>query len=76
MYQDESTNVSIVSVSRRAALPHVGQVVFTKLSTFASGLPPSGLNAASRGNTTGSCSYGTGTAPWVSQYTMGIGVPQ
>ena len=36
-YQDESTNVSIVSVSRRAAPPHFGQVVLTHSVAAASG---------------------------------------
>jgi hypothetical protein len=42
-YQDESTKVSIVSVSRRAGLPHFGQAHVQERSYFASGLPlPSG----------------------------------
>ena len=32
-YHDESTNVSIVSVSRRAGPPHFGQVTLTKSGT-------------------------------------------
>jgi hypothetical protein len=76
MYQDESTNVSIVSVSRRAGLPHFGHVVLTNEATRASGDPPRPVNSTSRGSSTGSWSYGTGTAPSVSQCTIGIGVPQ
>src|SRR6266568_5652074 len=76
MYQDESTNVSMVSVSRFAGPPHLGQVVFTNDATFANGDPPRPVNWTSRGSTTGSWSSGTGTTPSVSQYTTGIGVPQ
>ena len=76
MYQDESTNVSIVSVSRFAGFPQRGQVVFTKDATWASGEPPRPVNSTSRGSTIGSWSYGTGTWPHESQYTIGIGVPQ
>ena len=41
-YQEESTNVSIVSVSRRAAPPHEGQLTLTQSSAAASGERPRG----------------------------------
>src|SRR5437773_11483883 len=41
-YQDESTNVSIVSVSRLAAPPHDGHATFTQSSAAASGERPFG----------------------------------
>ncbi len=41
-YQDESTKVSIVSVSRLAGPPQAGQVVFTHSSAAASGERPRG----------------------------------
>ena len=75
-YQDESTNVSIVSVSRRAGPPHVGHVVRTNDSTFSRGFPPCPVKGASGGRTTGSSLSGTGTQPSFSQRIIGIGVPQ
>ena len=75
MYQDDSTKVSKVSVSRRAGLPQRGQSVRTNSSHSASGLaPPVGVRSS--GSTTGSSSSGTGTAPQSSQWTTGIGAPQ
>ena len=51
-YQDESTKVSIVSVSRRAGLPHDGQRQARNFSLLSSGLPlPSGTRSS--GSTTG-----------------------
>jgi hypothetical protein len=41
-YQDESTNVSMVSVSRRAGPSQRGHVVFTQSSAAASGERPFG----------------------------------
>ena len=76
MYHDESTKVSIVSVSRRAGFPQRGHVVFTNEGTCARGEPPRPVNSTSRGSTIGSSSYGTGTWPHDSQYTIGMGVPQ
>src|SRR5213593_1943591 len=71
-YQDESTKVSMVSVSRLAALPHFGHLQFTNDGVLASGLPvPSGTRSS--GRTTGSSSSGTGTSPQPSQWTIGIG---
>ena len=61
-YHDESTNVSIVSVSRRAGFPHFGQEHARKASLRFSGLPlPSGTQSS--GSTTGNWSSGTGTTP-------------
>src|SRR5258706_3234281 len=74
-YQDESTKVSMVSVSRLAALPHFGHLQSTNDGVFASGLPvPSGTRFS--GSTTGRSLSGTGTSPQASQWTIGIGVPQ
>ncbi|MNI47093.1 hypothetical protein D3C73_1015920 [compost metagenome] len=74
-YQDESTNVSIVSVSRRAGLPQLGQAQDRKASFLASGLPlPSGIRSS--GRTTGRSFSGTGTGPQSAQWMIGIGVPQ
>ena len=65
----------MVSVSRLASLPQQGQATFKKLSHLFSGLPlPSGTKSC--GSTTGKSFSGTGTAPQVSQWMMGIGVPQ
>ena len=74
-YHDESTKVSIVSVSRRAGWPHFGQATFRKDSHLLSGLPlPSGIRSS--GSTTGRSFSGTGTTPQTSQWMIGIGVPQ
>src|SRR5262245_23300500 len=75
-YQEESTNVSIVSVSRRAGPPHFGQVVFTNSLTWASGESPRPLNVVTFGSVTGRSPYGTPTTPSFGQCTTGIGVPQ
>src|SRR5690242_3810474 len=74
-YQDESTKVSIVSVSRRASLPQDGQATCFHVGWWSSGLP--GLSKeTSCGSSTGSCAAGTGTAPQASQWITGIGQPQ
>src|SRR6185436_16146115 len=74
-YQDESTNVSMVSVSRFAGLPQLGQVVFTKDGNLFSGLPvPSGTRSS--GSMTGNWSSGTGTSPQDGQWMIGTGQPQ
>ena len=65
-----------MSVSRRARPPHFGHDTFTKSATCASGESPRPVKFVTLGSSTGSCSYGTGTIPHVSQYTIGIGVPQ
>src|SRR3990167_9204984 len=48
-YQLESTNVSMVSISRRAIPEHFGQFVLLNESTSASGLMPCGLNSTFSG---------------------------
>ncbi len=77
-YQDESTKVSIVSVSRRAGPAHFGQWVFTQSVAVASGevAPSVGSKSTTSGRVTGRSSSGTGTMPHSWQYTTGIGVPQ
>ena len=75
-YQDESTKVSMVSVSRRAGPPSMGHVVCRKPSWSDSGDCPVGRNSTSSGATIGSWSSGTGTTPCSSQYTAGMGQPQ
>ena len=78
MYQDESTNVSMVSVSRLAGPPHGDSRTFTHSSAAASGDTPLGTRSWPRrsGRTTGSSSSGTGTSPQDGQCMIGIGVPQ
>ena len=66
-YHEEHMKVSMVSVSRRAAAPHCGQVVRQNASERASGESPVGRNSTSYGSSTGSCSSGTGTMPQWSQ---------
>src|SRR2546421_12345928 len=62
-YHDESTNVSIVSVSLFACPWQLGQVVLTHSSACSRGLPRLPLNQSpsSFGSFTGSWSTGTGT---------------
>ena len=66
-YHDESTNVSIVSVSRRAGPPHLGQATFTNSGTLASGDCPWPGHATFSGRRTGNWSSGTATIPSFSQ---------
>src|SRR5689334_5928869 len=74
-YQDESTNVSIVSVSRRASLPHCGHSTCFHVGWWSSGLP--GLSkVTSIGSSIGSDDSATGTEPQASQWMTGIGQPQ
>src|SRR5438552_3125553 len=75
-YQDESTKVSRVSVSRFAGPPQDGHVTFTKASFLARGDSPCGENSTSSGSTTGKSASGTGTSPHVGQKMIGIGGPQ
>src|SRR5688572_7259637 len=75
-YQDDSTKVSIVSVSRRALPPQRGHRAFTNDAASASGEPPLPLSWTSRGSTTGRFSSASGTMPHVSQYRTGMGAPQ
>src|SRR5215470_5458355 len=74
-YHDESTNVSIVSVSRRAAPPQLGHFTFVHVGWRSSGLPGRS-NDTSSGSTTGRSLSGTGTTPHLSQWITGIGQPQ
>src|SRR5678815_585348 len=62
-YQLESTNVSIVSVSRRAFPPHFGHDVSRKFSFERSGDSPVGLNSTWSGSRMGSSDSGTGCMP-------------
>src|SRR5215510_13070331 len=74
-YQDESTNVSIVSVSRRAGPEHFGHLTFFQVGWRSSGFP--GLSKlTSSGSVTGKSFSGTGTAPQRSQWMIGMGQPQ
>src|SRR5579885_513555 len=74
-YQDESTKVSMVSVSRRALPPHFGQATCFQVGWRSSGLP--GLSkVTSSGSVTGRSFSGTGTTPQLSQWMIGIGQPQ
>ena len=74
-YQDESTKVSMVSVSRRAGAPHFGQATCFQVGCRSSGLPGR-LKSTSSGSFTGRSASGTGTTPQVSQWITGIGQPQ
>ena len=74
-YQDESTKVSMVSVSRGAGAPHCGHLTFFQVGWRSSGLP--GLSKlTSSGSITGRSFAGTGTTPHFSQWMTGIGQPQ
>src|SRR6476619_7829630 len=74
-YHDESTNVSIVSVSRVAGPPHCGQVTCFQVGWWSSALP--GLSKlTSSGSTTGRYCSGTGTTSHFGQWITGIGQPQ
>src|SRR5690606_9500660 len=75
-YQDESTNVSIVSVSRVAGPPQIGHRAARNRSWNLSGDSPVGRNSTSSGASTGSSSSGTGTVPQAGQCTTGMGQPQ
>ena len=74
-YHDESTKVSMVSVSRRAGPPHAGHATCAHVGCRSSGLP--GLsNVASSGSRTGRFSRRSGTMPQAAQWITGIGQPQ
>ena len=74
-YQDESTKVSMVSVSRTDGLPQSGQATCFQVGWWSSGLP--GLSkVTSSGSRTGRSAAGTGTTPWSGQWITGIGQPQ
>lgn len=74
-YQELSTKVSSVSVSRSAGPPQPGQVTCFQVGWRASGLPGVS-NDTSSGRITGSSTSGTPTGPHVGQWMMGIGQPQ
>src|ERR1700716_1668593 len=74
-YQDESTKVSMVSVSRVAGSPQLGQVTCFQVGWRSSGLPGRSKSTSS-GNVTGRSLCGTGTTPQVLQWMTGIGQPQ
>jgi hypothetical protein len=74
-YQDESTNVSMVSVSRRASPPHVGHATFDQVGCRASG-DSSRLEVDVVGQQDRQLVVGHATSPHVSQWMMGIGAPQ
>ena len=57
MYQDESTKVSMVSVSRRAGLPHCGQATCFQVGWRSSGLP-GWSKSTSSGSVTGRSAVG------------------
>jgi hypothetical protein len=61
----------MVSVSRRAGLPHFGHGVDTKAAERASGFPSRPVNSTSYGSVTGRALSGTGTTPQRSQVTTG-----
>jgi hypothetical protein len=67
-----------VSVESYTNLTNEGQVVFTNVSIFASGLCPSAALpiVSTSGSLTGNSSSGTGTSPHSAQCTIGMGVPQ
>ncbi len=60
-YQDESTKVSMVSVSRRAGPPHCGHVDVLRTDGGRAGCRAVGVTSS--GSITGSSSSGTGTTP-------------
>src|SRR5215813_10353031 len=74
-YQDESTNVSMVSVSRVALPPQHGQTTCFQVGWRSSGLPGRS-NSTSSGSFTGKSASGTGTTPHEAQWRIGIGHPQ
>src|SRR5215467_2225276 len=74
-YQDESTKVSIVSVSRRAGPEHCVHLTFFHVGWRSSGLPGTS-NVTSYGKVTGKSFSGTGTTPHFAQWIIGIGQPQ
>src|SRR3982750_4564904 len=74
-YQDESTKVSMVSVSRSAWPPHCGQVTCFQVGWGSSALPGLSKVTAS-GSVTGRTASGTGTTSQLGQWITGIGQPQ
>src|SRR5262245_43171411 len=74
-YHDESTKVSMVSVSRTDFSPQIGQGTCFQVGWWSSGLPGRS-KVTSSGSLTGRSFSGTGTTPWVGQWITGIGQPQ
>ena len=74
-YQDESTNVSNVSVSLVASFWQLGHFTFFHVGCMSRGLPGI-LKSTSSGNLTGKSSLDTSWTPQSSQWIMGIGQPQ
>ena len=74
-YQEESTNVSNVSVSLIAGFPVFLCLVFFQVGWFLSGFP-FWFKSTSLGNAIGSSSFSTGTTDPSSKYIIGIGQPQ
>ena len=68
--------VSIVSVSRFAAVPHLGQGTLIQDSFWARGDAPRPVSSTSSGKITGKSAWGTGTMPHLGQWITGIGQPQ
>ena len=68
--------MSMVSVSRRAGPPQLGQVALTNSGILPSGDPPVSVISMFSGRITGKSFSGTATMPSFSQYNMGMGVPQ
>ena len=77
-YQLLSTKVSMVSVSLLPFPPHFGHFAFTNFSLVSRGFPlPVNSTSSFSGSSTGRFFSGTGTIPhFLSQYMIGIGVPQ
>jgi len=74
-YQEDSTKVSNVSVSRRPGFPQEGHGTRSHCSAPASGFPRSRVYGRSSGSTTGRSFSGTGTMPHASQWITGSGNP-
>src|SRR5271170_2387736 len=69
-YHDESTKVSMVSVSRVAGPPHFGQATCFQVGWRSSGLP-GWSKVTSSGSVTGKSFSGTGTTPQAGQWIIG-----
>ena len=57
----------MVSVSRRAGPPHLGQLTLTNSGTLPSGEPPACVMSTLSGSRTGKSFSGTGTMPQAGQ---------
>ena len=75
-YQDESTNVSIVSTSGVQPSPKTFSVLSFNSLDLASGASPVGLKSTSSGKVQGKFSSGTGFGLPSGSKTIGMGVPQ